>query len=214
VGVFYAYPASASVPASLPVPVPVTVAEHAGKPPQRECRVRNCAPTTNRPCDTSRTITLPGTPRVERSGTALPVQKEAAGARAAWSQTFPLPTHDHAARATLGYRDADRRPGVPEGRGSQNPRQRTAPHSRSMSTVLRGLGARHLRKTTIASSSGRNGLERPGLKESYPPPPPPGPFHYRPGRSDLDKGPGGGAGYTPHRGESCKSFPPPTGEPP
>jgi len=28
------------------------------------------------------------------------------GARAAWSQTFPLPTHDHAARATLGLRDA------------------------------------------------------------------------------------------------------------
>ena len=59
--------------------------------PNGTCRVRNCAPTTNRPCDAYRTIALPGTPREARSGTALPAQLEAAGARAAWSQTFPLP---------------------------------------------------------------------------------------------------------------------------
>ena len=41
--------------------------------------------------------------------------KQAAGARAAWSQSFPLPPRDHAARATLGRRV---QPGVPEGRNS------------------------------------------------------------------------------------------------
>jgi len=46
------------------------------------CRVRNCASTTYRHRGTSSTIALPGTPRAERSGAALPAQKEAAGARA------------------------------------------------------------------------------------------------------------------------------------
>jgi len=58
----------------------------------RECRVRDCAGTTLRPRDACRTIALPGTPREGRPGAALPAQMEAAGARAAWSQTFPLPT--------------------------------------------------------------------------------------------------------------------------
>jgi len=46
------------------------------------CRVRTCACTTNRRRGASRTIALPGTPRVGRPGAALPAQKEAAGARA------------------------------------------------------------------------------------------------------------------------------------
>ena len=74
--------------------------------PTGMCRALYCAPTTTRHRSAPRTIVLPGTPRGERSGAPLPAQKEAAGARAAWSQTFPLPTHDHAARATLGRRDA------------------------------------------------------------------------------------------------------------
>jgi len=52
---------------------------------------------------------------------------EAAVARAAWSQTFPLPPRDHAARATLGRRAVS---GVPEGRCSGYQRQRTVPLSR------------------------------------------------------------------------------------
>ena len=52
---------------------------HAENPPHRECRVRNCAGPTTRPRGAFRTIALPGAPREERSGTALPAQMEAAG---------------------------------------------------------------------------------------------------------------------------------------
>jgi hypothetical protein len=44
---------------------------------ERTCRVRHCAGSTTRPRGAFRTMALPGTPRVERSGAALPAQKEA-----------------------------------------------------------------------------------------------------------------------------------------
>ena len=60
------------------VTVVVTAPGHADTAPHRECRVRDCAGTTNRRCGASRTIALPGTPREARCGPAVPAQKEAA----------------------------------------------------------------------------------------------------------------------------------------
>ena len=53
------------------------------------CRVRNCAGTTYRHRGTSSTIALPGTPREERSGAALPAQKEAAARASSVVSDFP-----------------------------------------------------------------------------------------------------------------------------
>ena len=62
---------------------------------------------TNRPRGALRTMATPGNPRAERPSALLPASKEAAGARAAWSQIFPSPPRDHADRATLGSRGAN-----------------------------------------------------------------------------------------------------------
>ncbi len=51
-----------------------------------------------------------GLPRGARSGSALPVTKEAAGARTAWYEPSNQPPNDHAVRATLGRRRRPRRP--------------------------------------------------------------------------------------------------------
>ena len=79
------------------------------------CRALYCACTTSRHRNPPRTIVLPDTPRESRSGSAAPAQKEAAGARAAWSHTFRPPR-----MTTLLVRrwDAEGRPRRPELRDS------------------------------------------------------------------------------------------------
>ncbi len=76
-------------------------------------------------------IVIPGTPREGRRESALPVQKQAAGARAAWSHTSrpPLMT------TLFGRRWVAR--GGPEGRGRKNRDQRTA--TGAANSTSRGL---------------------------------------------------------------------------
>jgi len=95
---------------------------HEEKTLHRECRVRDCAGTTIRRRVAFRTIALPGTPRVERPGTAVPVQKQAAGARAAWSppSQFTTPATTLLVRrwdtGTPSASRCPRRPGLRAGR--------------------------------------------------------------------------------------------------
>jgi len=81
------------------------------------CRVRDCAGTTYRHRSTSRTIALPGTPRVARSGTALPVRKEAAARSSSVVADLPASSARPRCSCDAGTPGRHRRPGVPEGRG-------------------------------------------------------------------------------------------------
>ena len=90
---------------------PLSTRAH-GAPPGRAGFDIVSAPTSRR-LAALRTMSYRATLAVDRSGASVPVRKEAAGARAAWSQIFPLPPRDHAARATLGHRGRHRRPRCP-----------------------------------------------------------------------------------------------------
>jgi len=87
-----------------------TASKHAETPLTGACRVRSCAGTTRRHRGAQRTTADRATPAAERSGAAVHVAWEAAGAPSAWSQFVNSPPRDHADGATLGRRRRTRRP--------------------------------------------------------------------------------------------------------
>jgi hypothetical protein len=85
-----------------------------GNTAQRDVRGLTICPMRLPPLRPLPHIVIPGTPREGRRESALPVQKQAAGARAAWFRSFRFPSCDHDARATLGRQRRTRRPGQKE----------------------------------------------------------------------------------------------------
>ncbi len=93
-------------------------------------------------------IVIPGNPRRRRSGASLPAAKEAAGARSAWSHSFPFcsPTTLIARRWTAG--------GGPEGRSSGKPLTLPAP-------VLVGAKTQRFPRAGRPHHNGRPGRPEP-----------------------------------------------------
>jgi len=86
--------------------------KNAERVPNGACRARHCAGSAIRFRDALRTMPMPGNPRVAPRRTALPAQKEAAGARAARSQPSNTPPKRPRCSCDAGSPKADQKAGA------------------------------------------------------------------------------------------------------